>query len=64
MTDTTQRDVALVRSIDPQRGPFDPRQLQPPNGVRHIDKTRQDKMPTGIRPRVQEAQARAQKMSQ
>jgi hypothetical protein len=58
-------DIGSARSIDPERGAFDPPDHPPlrdsetnPRGVRHIDETAQDDMAVADRPRYQAAQRR------
>lgn len=65
---TTPREIAITREFDIGRGSFlvDPHEpvisLENPRGVRHRNKTEQDKMPVGSRPRVIAANKRAAAM--
>lgn len=67
----TNRKVELehYQTHDPGKGSFVPNEKPPvrdretnPRGVRHLGKTAQDYMPRDQRPRVHEAQRRAEKM--
>ncbi len=69
MTEDDKRDADKARSIDPERGAFDPPHHRPlrdpetnPRGVRHIDETAQDNMAVVDRPRYQAAQGRRSRM--
>ncbi len=48
--------------FDPARGSFDPVRREPPADVFRPGKTRQDRMPVALRPRVVEHQARLDAM--
>ncbi len=68
-TSDGESDVGTARSIDPERGAFEPPRHPPllnretnPRGVRHIDETAQDHMVPADRPRYQAAQGRRARM--
>lgn len=62
MAVTSYGELARTDLFDPARGAFDPVLREPPNGVMHQDKTRQDRMPVDKRPRVLAAIARREAM--